>query len=214
MLRKNYFSKINFPYLVSEVTGNATWLVEPRMCPDQYVGEINTFCENQVDFPIRVATGKRPNDLKCLIMVIESPHKLEFTGNPGPAKGSTGRLTRKWIKEIRGFSIYDSYGLILINAIQFQCSLGAPTKHFRDEVFKQVWSNGGEDDFIRRLSCIYREGDVITNCCTKGNMKGSDLRRLVQPAIKLTAANCMTHRRTHPSCWFSKKNRAYEWDDV
>jgi len=202
---------MNFSHLVSSATQNAMSATELRICPDQFVGRINTFSADQSDFPVRVSASERPEGLLCLIMVIESPHKQEFMGNLGPAKGSTGNLIRKWIKEIRDLFAYHNYGLILVNAIQFQCSLGRPTKEFRDDVFKHVWGDRGGCDFRHRLKAIHREGDVIANCCTKGNLKESNLRALVQAAIVKTVINCTIHRRTHPSSWYSKNNREYEW---
>jgi hypothetical protein len=143
-------------------------------------------------------------------MIIESPHVQEFVGEPAPAKGNTGRLIRKWIKSVCGTQ-YGSYGLVLVNAIQHQCSLGMPTKCFRDEVFETIWSQYGEQEFIARLKKLHRKGDMVVNCCTRGNLLGRELRHAVQRAIKNANIGCNPMRRTHPSSWYSEKNRNYVW---
>lgn len=103
-----------------------------------------------------------------------------------------------------------TYGLILLNAIPYQCSLGLPTGCFRDEIFKIVWNTDGENDFVVRLRNVYRQGDVIVNCCTKGNGK-KELRKIVQEAIIKMNFECVTIKRTHPSSWWSDKNRKFIW---
>jgi hypothetical protein len=147
-------------------------------------------------------------------MVIESPHTEEFLQTPCPANGKTGQLIRKWICSVKGLSTYrKDYGLIIINAIQYQCSLGSPTKCFRDKIFETVWKDFGENDFVTRLQSICQTGDVILNCCTKGNSKNGELRREVQQAIKKSKANCNLLRRTHPSSWHAPRNRESEWPE-
>lgn len=205
---------MTFEDLVSQAISNKIGSIEKRYCPDQYVGKITEFSTNQTDFPARITPVNRPNDLKCLIMVIESPHTDEFLQTPCPANGTTGKLIRKWICSVKGLSTYrKDYGLIIINAIQYQCSLGSPTKCFRDNVFETVWNDFGEDDFVTRLQSIYQSGDVILNCCTKGNSKNGELRQRVQQAIKKLTTNSILLRRTHPSSWHSSKNRKYEWPE-
>lgn len=202
---------MTFVDLASAVIRNKISSIENRFCPDQYVGIISSFRADQGDFPVRLAENERPAGLKCLIMIIESPHIEEFIGDPCPAKGKTGQLIRKWIRKVPGLSAYGGYGLILVNAIQYQCSLGAPTRCFRDDVFKAAWREGGEEAFIERLKGICRNGDAIANCCTNGNIKKTELRQLVQAAITKIEMRCPVHRRTHPSSWYSEKNRKYEW---
>lgn len=180
--------------------------VEVRLCPDQYVGKIDEFNDS---FPLRVSVEQRPENTKCLIMLLESPHKEEFKVVPSPAKGTTGDLIRKHILNVKDLSVYSEYGLILINAIQNQCSLGYSTECYRDEVFISVWNNGAKEIFIDRLKNVYREGDVIVNCCTKGKIKKQELRKLVQDSIPRDLGKVL--RRTHPSSWYSPKNRNSEW---
>jgi hypothetical protein len=186
---------------------------ELRICPDQYVGTISEFGHNcsASDF-LRQPTACRPKELECLLLILESPHVQEFEGKLGPAKGNTGNLIRKWIADVVGCE-YRSHGLILINAIQHQCSLGLPTRCFRDEVFEIVWSRYGAKNFLERVEKIYQEGDVVMNCCTRGKQK-TELRQLVQDVILGTAISPEHRlRRTHPSSWFSEKKRQHIWQE-
>lgn len=205
---------MTFEDLVSQAINNRINSIQKERCPDQYVGKISKFSSKETDFPIRMASTKRPKDLKCLIMVIESPHIDEFGKNPCPANGKTGELIRKWICNVKGLSSYQKeYGLIVINAIQYQCSLGLPTRCFRDVVFESVWNYFGEIEFLERLKSIYKNGDVILNCCTKGNSKNGPLRLKVQQAIKKLPPPYVLLRRTHPSSWHSIRNRKHEWPE-
>ena len=200
---------VNFEEIVKNVIQlRANDPIEGRVCPDQYVGYISDFSQNSKDFPVREKADKRRNNVKCLIMLLESPHKEEFKKVLAPAKGSTGRLIRKHIKDVNGLSNYTDYGLILMNAIQNQCSLGLSTMCYRDEVFVSFWNKGAKDDFINRLKSLYKPGDVILNCCTKGKSK-KQLRKLVQESIPENMGQVL--KRTHPSSWYNQVHRNSEW---
>ena len=187
--------------------------IEERTCPDQYVGIIGGFDQLSKDFPERKNVSSRPDDIPCLIMILESPHTDEFIGEVGPAKGTTGRLIRSHIQEMDCFSQFQDHGLILMNAIQYQCSLGYATECFRDRIFKTVWSDNGRSLFIKRLESYFRVGDVVANCCTRGytTRRNEELRVHVQTAIFEALPHLDPMRRTHPSCWYSPKNRKAEW---
>lgn len=184
--------------------------VKTNICPDQYVGVIGSLRSNGFDWK---ATADRPRNIHCVIMILESPHIHEFEEDVGPAKGCTGRLLCKHILEVNGLCRYKEYGLLLMNAVQYQCSLGYPTKCFRDKIFQTLWD---PDEFKGRLTALFREGDVVLNCCTKG-YGSSFLRDRVQMAVEdwrrgTTDIEIPVLRRTHPSSWHSKKNRRAEWE--
>ncbi|MDD5228866.1 MAG: hypothetical protein PHN45_03795 [Methylococcales bacterium] len=202
---------MSFTEIVSQVITEKVNALETRACPDQYVGEISKFKTLTDDFYIRDSITNRPNNIKCLILILESPHTEEFSSNPCPAKGKTGQRIREHIGKVIDLSKYKDYGLIILNAIPYQCSLGLPTKCFRDEIFKTVWSAYGKKDFIKRLKHTYKQGDVIVNCCTKGNSSHEELRKIVQAAIIKMNLECVTIKRTHPSSWWSDKNRKFIW---
>ena len=175
------------------------------MCPDQRVGLTGTFDAIGSDFHLREQVT-RLDKFPCVVLVMESPHTAEFIGDWGPAKGKTGVRIRKHIATI----VEDLGGqlseLILVNAIQYQCSLGVATHHYRDEVFRELWSNGGAGDFERRLKQIYRPGDMLFNCCT-GSDPRNGLRQLVTAAIRKSLGTAPLHSGPHPVSWFADRNR-------
>lgn len=201
---------MNFQQLVSQVMLKKVGGAEQRICPDQYVGKVSGFEADLRDFPVRRSAKSRSAQRKCLIIVLESPHIQEFAEQPAPARGSTGRQIRKWIRSVVGEE-YKDYGMILVNAIQHQCSLGLPPTCVRDEVFCAAWVEGGEDDFIARLRSYYKKGDLVVNCCTKGQARQKELRKLVHQAILAADLGCEVFRKTHPSSWRFARNREHTW---
>lgn len=96
--------------------------------------------------------------------------------------------------------------LILVNAIQYQCSLGLPTHRYRDRVFKSLWENGGAVDFKQRLKLIYRPHDMLLNCCT-GTEPLIGRRQLVTAAIRNSLGSVALYSGPHPFSWISEPNR-------
>ena len=199
---------MNFKKSVNIALNEKFRTFETRKCPDQFLGKISEFTVEQQDFPVRWNIKNRISNTPCLIMILESPHTEEFGVSPGPAKGKTGKKIREHILSVNGLSEYNDYGLIIINACQYQCSLGYPTNCLRDELFLKHWHCGGNKNFIQRLNKIYQDDDVIVNCCTKGNTN-PHLRILVDTAIYRIAENISFLKRTHPSSWHSERNRNY-----
>jgi hypothetical protein len=175
-------------------------------CPDQYVGLIGNLPNPKCSF-IRTMVRERPANTRCLILILESPHKNEYINpcNPIPANGQTGENIRKFLKSIEALnaSTHSEYGLILMNAIEYQCSLGLDTSIHRSKIFRKTWRSGGRDNFLCRLKKTYKNDDIILNCCTGGKNSGS-LQSLVQNAVKgvrLTPASIPMYRGHHPSFW-------------
>lgn len=182
-------------------------------CPDQYVGDITKNEEYVYGFIDKEFSRKHvfnaPKEQPRLIIILESPHKDEYHQSSkipiGPANGITGDNIRKHINSAlnlgpNGSILYDDrYSLILINPIQFQCSMGKSKPVLRDNTFIELWNNGGENDFCQRLHSYCRESDVVVNCCTKGER---NLRTLVRDAIdqtcRLPTSVRLVHR-CHPS---------------
>ena len=187
--------------------------LKEQVCNDQYVGRISELI-GQKDFRQRDPVCERPSNIPCLILVLESPHRDEFAGTPGPAKGSTGRQIRRYLLQVKGLESLSDHGLILVNAVQYQCSLGMPTRCFRDRVFSAVWSGGGQEDFESRLLDYWRPKDVIANCCTKGSARLADaeLRVMVHDLILRALPDTEPLRRTHPYSWIEEKHRKDEWE--
>jgi len=184
--------------------------IEERICLDRYVGIVSEMnAQNRFHY---FDLSERPESIPCIILIMESPHIQEYIDIVAPAKGRTGGYIRTKFNSVVGFDRYSEYGLILMNAIQYQCSLGKPTTQFRDEVFKFAWNEVGESNFRFRLRNTILENDVVVNCCTKGHYVPY-LRTLVQSAIENELQNDMNRilNRTHPSSWFSLNNRNFEW---
>lgn len=200
---------IDFPAIASRRLLNT----EKRHCPDQFVGTLPDI-ESAGDFTYRRDASERPDDLSFVLLILESPHKCEFkpAEDPGPAKGATGRNIRTHLMKALGGKALSGRGLILVNAVQFQCSLGLPTSEARDAVFREVWAAGGEEAFRKRIQKLYRDGDCVVNCCTRGNTKGDVLRDLVHRAlVAALPPGTEVLRRTHPSSWRSAAHAAREW---
>jgi hypothetical protein len=213
-------AEINFPDLVKKVKPDVS-VPEKRICPDQYVGIVKDLNNEQnrtaKDFLGRKLADSRPTGEPCLILILESPHINEFEDGLGPAKGPTGARIRSHIlDEALGFRGYSDYGLILVNAIQYQCSLGDSTRKHRDRIFRCVWENGGKECFIERIKKYFHDGDVIAICCTKGKDRcdvSNELRVLVHKAIKeeeVLVKVGKVLRKTHPASWWSSRNRGAE----
>lgn len=202
---------LNFEQIVEKTMpwdGNP---LEKRSCPDQYLGTLNEIIE-RTSFPLRVAATERLTQ-PCVVMVLESPHVDEFIGTPGPAKGFTGDMIRNHLpKALRGLNL-DGFGLVLINAIQHQCSLGTDTSLYRDLIFRAVWAGGGQENFCSRLQSIVRPGDLLMNCCTKGNDFETNvpLRSLVEASIRNALPSITSIRRMHPASWRNESLRGVEW---
>lgn len=190
-------------------------------CPDRYVGPIGQI-KGVGDWSKvnRKSSLCRP-DGRCILLVMESPHLDEYRDpdNPWPANGKTGRQVRAQADKLAAsLSMDDDDGLVLLNAINFQCSLGAPTRCFRDEVFIAAWEDPliGEEHFKKRLGRWYRpeQGDVIVNACTKGCNKGNlrPLRQMVEDAIETIEPDIGRRtRRCHPFGWFRSGAVSEDW---
>jgi len=202
---------MNFIEIVAVAAPEYKGQPETRQCPDQYVGQI---CQliGKVDFPLRMAVTNRPTS-PCLIMVLESPHTDEFIGALGPAKGRTGELIRQYLPEALDLTSRQNFGLLLMNPIQQQCSLGEAPGRYRDQVFRAVWANGGQEDFSARLNSTFKYGDILMNCCTGSNDANTrpPLRSMVEKSIRETLPKVNAMRRTHPASWKDEKWRGWEW---
>ena len=172
-----------------------------RPCPDQCVGPVADV-HGAPEF-YRSDLIDASSEMR-VILVMESPHKAEFdNGSPvGPANGPTGFNIRKLLHKVLLSVGHDSESsqLVLMNAVQYQCSLGEPTKNHRDAVFQKVWSLGGKEDFRERLSGVFSRvrGGIVINACTRGNTS-EPLRDMVKVVIDEVVGE---HWRTaHPFGW-------------
>lgn len=161
---------------------------------------------------------------RAVIVVIESPHVDEFVESSGRWRAVGPLQKRDPLVEhfqrnvgshLTGFCENDL--VILMNAVQYQCSLGLPLRGHRshelqrDRIFKACWSHGANLDFAERLENVYSGGDVIVNACT-GTMFNvrkrrtghisNDLKWLVETMIMAT----LPHHR-HPDIYPCRKTK-------
>ena len=112
-----------------------------------------------------------------IVIILESPHKDEYSEQiTAPAMGTTGENINKYLLDILNKKIVKpqsdekEYDVILMNAIQYQTSLGIDTEYFRDRVWLTLWNK--EDlrkEFIKRLEGY--NADIVFNFCTNGSHK-------------------------------------------
>ena len=169
--------------------------IEYRTCPDILVGNDKEFwfskkerIKHKNELNIFDSLKTRKKDELIIVIILESPHISEFSTKreddffddkilANPALGKTGNNLQKYFthnnlnnlieKSIHDLHKYKKYKVILMNSIQYQCSLGCNPKKYRDHNWIQYWFSQGKEEFLERLQ-IYNP-DIIFNLCTKGN---------------------------------------------
>ena len=176
-------------------------------------------------------------NIPTIVIILESPHKDEFNNqnfpNGNPALGKTGKMLQEHFKAILRKNISElpnNYRVILMNSIQFQCSLGEVPKKYRDYMWLSLWfgtNNLFKNDFICRLNSY--NPSYIFNFCTIGNhikkeyielclqkcspeickksmddiqnMKKITIRSIVNSSIP---QNIILFEGSHPSSWWNR----------
>lgn len=183
-----------------------------KKCQDITVGRIkNGNVENWIKKEKR---KNHENDInidqssKKIVIILESPHVKEYwdrekKDDPTPAIGNTGiNLSNKLEDLINSVSTHEGnnsnllsnqFDIILMNSIQYQCSLGIDTKYLRDKVFRKLWDDSEtkickgdlntKESFYCRLENY--APDYIFNFCTKGNKtkEGSEIVKNINKII-------------------------------
>ena len=168
---------------------------------------------------------------RTLVIVLESPHESEYRNNRidqplGPAKGRTGDNIRDYLMcVIRScdhlrLRIRHITRVIVVNPIQFQCSLASIMKQerkswrkTRDLVWRALWSQQSiRDDFRNRLESY--NADFIINACTHDvgcnpRCPGGDPECRKQKVHDFLAERFSAHIYdvAHPSAWTIRKKR-------
>lgn len=217
------------------------------VCPDIQVGDIEIKNKKIIDKDIFFEFERRitrdleiQNDWehKTIVVILESPHKNEFLGNEiQPAKGITGKMLQRYFVEVAEQShLCDGkYRIVLMNSIQYQCSLGHTPDMYRDHIWLSLWFNEKmSENFTKRLK-EYRP-DVVYNFSTKGSHKKETLdkslpshcindryiqycapaytgakktttiREIISNYVFLTYPEIPIYEGSHPASWFSRKN--------
>lgn len=188
-------------------------------CPDQSVGIVKGACA-----PGEFKRAKIVEDYKGItdaagriILVLESPHDQEYVLKlgkwtaRGPAHGCTGCQIRDKFREIfNGKFSVDNYELILVNAIQYQCSLGRRLSgkgNFskeKNEIMRiLLLHHDFQENLKRRLSMVWRQHstDFIVNA--------SSSKREICCLINSVITRITTRYICgipHPSSWRNPKN--------
>lgn len=167
-----------------------------KKCQDITVGRITN--GNVEDWIKKEDRKNHENDInidqnsKKIVIILESPHVKEYwdrgkKDDPTPAIGNTGINLSKKLKDLIKNVIKhegnnsnlssNQFHIILMNSIQYQCSLGIDTKYLRDKVFRKLWDDSEtkickgdlntKESFYCRLENY--APDYIFNFCTKGN---------------------------------------------
>ena len=153
----------------------------------------------------------RAIEIKKLVIILESPHKDEYSTSftpLRPANGKTGnsintKLTSRNFKSKLITSC--DYEVFLMNSIQFQCSCihfigNKSNSKITKQIFRALFNkNNGNlrSDFISRIKNY--NPDFVLNVCTSGLKTG-----IVKNAIKEVLPHILTNQYEediHPSVW-------------
>lgn len=196
-----------------------------KKCPDELMGvfDFNSKSWVKANQNKRSQNVTKPqtliNPLKIqansnsILIVLESPHIDEYdikTHYPiAPLNGSRTKFSNNFYKYINTKLplLSGQFNVYLINAIQYQCSLGISnvTKLVKEINFANEWGKKGKRDFIERMNKIIkkikRNDFFIINCCTKGQTIKT--KEFVESAIKeVNGFDKQRYARlTHPSIW-------------
>lgn len=190
-------------------------------CPDQFRGTYSngTFTPAPQSNRLNVDYNSSPLQTTyignisianpVIAVVLESPHKSEYNARIplGPARGTTGRLFDSEFQRLFSNSVWSShffnatYDVILLNGVQFQCSLGHSLNNIinrqtRDNNWLDIFNNyGGNVDIVNRLNAL--NPALIINLCTKGY---SNLQMILDRQLNANFS-CPYTYGTHPSTW-------------
>ena len=236
-----------------------------KRCPDQFVGILKYNSQKNFEWIKKVMTKnqigcerinitkeyEQEND-KAIVMVLESPHLDEYNNKlpKGPAFGVTGKNINKWFENILNDALENevfessllnlncNYDFIIVNAVQYQTSLGVDTKIYRDACFLWFWEKEKvRNEFKNRIKILIKkygkDNIILVNCCTKGyhidlvtGVSGKiDADYLDELDCRLNSVGETTLKRyvsdeitqfeliqyyaTHPASWYSKNNRKW-----
>lgn len=126
--------------------------------------------ENCDCYAFDVTNAKFRDNVKRVVIVLESPHVDEYSKKEDPicAKGQTGENLKSHLKTLlHKIEIDDEcVDIVIVNAVPYQCSQGVDTEILRDFVWLKCWYEFGYSNILELLDKI--DPDYIVNCCTKG----------------------------------------------
>lgn len=182
----NFLGNFNFPKTIKVPSAN------PNPCPDQVVGEFSKsglkhLPEKNIDYnagvnmpPVSSPKKDLAKLIEPIVIILESPHKSEYDDSKkaiGPAQGLTGKLFYEKFDDLIQSSIIHSaisksiHDVVLVNAVQYQCSLGmnltkCANKCQKNINFSRCFIGGVKsNDLERRLEAL--NPFAVINLCTK-----------------------------------------------
>ena len=199
-----------------------------KRCPDQIVASLQKrdgkFCWSEKittkkqKFFKRIDIVQESNvpDDNIILLILESPHKDEFAENNinGPAFGKTGININKYLKESlnkkaelqKVFPENAICKIIIMNAIQYACSLGLQLDVLKNSMLKKLWSeNCIKENFLDRIKTILSATSekekrmVVINCCTK------PIKKSVSLEIENLGIVKKIYEAPHPRSWTNDK---------
>ncbi len=151
---------------------------------------------------------KSYGNYKKILIIVESPHRNEFTFSyepKGPAQGKTGYGIETKIDEIiKELGIISEELLVVIsNPVQFQASLGTfysngLDKRIRDNLWTKLYD---ENDYLNRIKDI--DAKYIINATT--SRRTDRINRVIEKYKNIGSNNPIIEVANHPSCWVGKE---------
>lgn len=193
--------------------------LEKRACPDILAGYNGKFYFSKKEREkVSISDLSTDSYKECttIVIVLESPHTYEYSSEnkfgPTPAIGKTGTNLQDYFNQDKIFEKiertdeYQNYRVVLMNVIQYQCSLGVSTKIFRDDIFDGLLEDDDiVSDFVNRLSSYNPK--VIFNGCTEG--KNKKRKKKISKIIRDNFVDVILFEMNHPSCWERKKDGSF-----
>ena len=175
-------------------------------CKDNYVLTIDG--ENYINPIERYKNKKLVENLaidktnsKRIVILLESPHKDEFTKKfNAPALGKTGEKLDYYLSCLLKKFKYVNKGdkVFLVNAIQYQCSLGYPTSCVKKRVFNYLFEKDEvKKDLIERIKRI--DPDII--CISTTSFCREKVQKLI---VESFTDKVIISSDSHPSMWTTK----------
>ncbi|MHC1714860.1 MAG: hypothetical protein AB9858_04590 [Acidaminococcaceae bacterium] len=204
----NYLRDFDFQNTINDHSANN------NPCQDQKIGILDkgkfTIDSERMDIDYLSNNSIIPVLINPIVVILESPHKKEFINKipQGPAQGHSGRLFKnKFEKLIQNSHLYNNLSnikadVVLVNAVQFQCSLGhklnnIENKRLKDKYWTKCFDSGCNEDLIDRISAI--NPIAILNLCTKGC---DNLQMKLHDYIKESKLQKINYSLgSHPSTW-------------
>lgn len=188
-------------------------------CKDNYVGKLsckksNLFISKELrEQNKRLCSKMKVHNNKNIIIILESPHKSEYSGTiPFPALGNTGLCLNYYLHEIMYKFLQNkkrTYKVFLLNCVPYQCSLGGNDRNIKNKIFKHMFNEYWKKDLLKRIKKL--KPSIVLVATTQILLKTKNKKKIylkyqlledIRPIIKQKCN--LYYSSTHPSAWFNK----------